>query len=327
MARRPAALAALAFALPALAALSALPAQGGDDDAPPFGPAPAPKVARDAEDPLDALVDRLTCADPDVRRAAEAELSAASPDTLRTIVHRLQRRLLSSGRGDAAPRGSVAVDQEARWALATPEDVRAILGVASKGADPAIVAATSEIETRWGAAAKSGAIEVVSAPRLTTYDGQQGTVQVLDQRSYVQDYDVQTSGGSSIADPIVETVQSGSTLGLTARVSQDRSRISVAIDADLRRLVEPMAEERLEIAKGLTPLVVQRPEVVGARWQRTISVRPGGAAFVVFPAGFYAPEGRRLVLEYRASVIDLPTPAPAPDEKPVLPPPAPKPTR
>jgi hypothetical protein len=320
-----------ALAVLVLAAWSAPRATAGDDPVPVKPPPAPPTLTRDGSDLLDALLDQLTSSDADVRRRADEELAAASADTLRALVHRLQARALAGAPPAALSPTTVAVDQEVRWALAKPDDVKALLGVSAAGADPALVAATPALVKRWSDAAEAGTIELVSAPRLTTYDGQKGTVEVLDQRSYVADYDLQVSSGASIADPIVETVQSGSMLGLTARVQPDRSRISVAIDADLRRLVEPMAEEKIELMKGSKPVVVQRPEIIGSRWQRTLSITPGGSAFVVFPSGFYAPADRRLVLEYTANVVELPVPAAPPNAKPVGSPPSapgvpPKPT-
>ncbi len=67
--------------------------------------------------------------------------------------------------------------------------------------------------------------------------------------------------------------------------------------------------EQVTLAAGLDPVRIQRPEIVGSRWQRTLSVPDKGWTMVVFPRGFHAAPDQRLVLRYRAEVKDLPPPA------------------
>src|SRR5688572_16327784 len=59
--------------------------------------------------------------------------------------------------------------------------------------------------------------EVVLAPRLTAFMGGRARVQVVSQTSYVADFDMEVSNGSTIVDPRVAIAEDGIVLDLTAR--------------------------------------------------------------------------------------------------------------
>jgi hypothetical protein len=292
-------------------------------DPPPAAPPavdPAPSASSKERDPLDRLVDRLLAADPVVRSAAENDLERASVEALHDIVREMRRRLLAASADECWVPSTVGVQHDTQFASWKADDVTALFGVAADGADTLIVSPSAEVLKRWALAEQSGALQVLSHPRLVNYDGQKGTINILDQRSYIADYELeQASNDAKLADPIIAQVQTGLSLGLMARVTADRARIDVAIDFDRRRLVEPIAEETFELVKGSAPVRVQRPEVVGSRWQRSLSISSGGEVFIVFPRGFSAPLDRQLVLHYRATVVDLSVAGPGAKPEPVAP--------
>jgi hypothetical protein len=301
----------LSYAPAVLCVVLAAPSFADDPTpAPPpaSSPAPAPTTSSstDTRDPLDLLVGRLVSADASVRADAERHIESASAETLRDVVRAMRRRLLAASGEECWVPTTVGVRQEVSFAVMTSDQVAALFGGAANGADAVIVTPTAEILNRWAEAESSGAPKILHYPQVTNYDGQKRMIDVGSQRSYIGDYEVQIDGGRNIADPIIQQVATGLSLGLTARTSADRSRIEVAIDFDHRRLVEPIAEEKLELVKGADPVRIQRPEVVGSRWQRTLSIASGGDVFIVFPRSFDGGSADHyLVLRDRATVIDL----------------------
>ena len=76
----------------------------------------------------------------------------------------------------------------------------------------------------------SAKLSLVTAPRVTTFNGQRAYVLVVQQRSYIADYTVVYSkDGNPLFNPRVETVSAGSVLDIQAAASVDRKSISLSI--------------------------------------------------------------------------------------------------
>ncbi|MHC5011236.1 MAG: hypothetical protein ACYTG6_09830, partial [Planctomycetota bacterium] len=103
------------------------------------------------------------------------------------------------------------------------------------------------------------ASQVVSAPRLTTYDGQRANISMLEQVSYVQDYDVEVGeGGEFTASPVIGTVQDGLVLELVPHLRDDGA-VDLEIALTLAELIRPIPE--FETTLGGRTLTIQLPEL------------------------------------------------------------------
>jgi type II secretory pathway component GspD/PulD (secretin) len=170
------------------------------------------------------------------------------------------------------------------------------------GGHPAAHLLSPEEEAAVLSAIETGGIDQVTAPRITVYDRQTANCSVLNQVSYVQDFEVQRVGdGREVADPIVATVQDGVVVAMTPTLSAGEKEVLLALDLQISDLVRPMEEYRAALAG--TQVAIQLPEVRIARLQRRVAI-PVGRTYAVggLPGN---DSGRTLVALVRiAEVID-----------------------
>ncbi len=294
--------------------LSAPALRAGDDDPAPVAPPQPPVVVQ--EDALDQLIRGLLADAAPERTQAEAALAHADADSLRALVGRLRQRL--------------------DGALARPATVRA---EPAQPAGPTVLIESWIVRASAGAAASLAALgrlgerglrgydraellaqleqgacpsqEVLTAPRVASFEGQEASISVLNQTSYVQDYDVEVGmGGSQIADPIIGMVADGATLRLKAH--RLGAELWVDVHLDLAELVRPIAEASIVLADGLRggPVRIQLPELLTTRWERTVLLAPAVPVLLASLPAPAAANGERLLvfLEVRSLPQDAATP-------------------
>lgn len=76
---------------------------------------------------------------------------------------------------------------------------------------------------------KTGRSEVLMAPRLTAFNTQRASLTVVDQRSYIKDFDVEVAQSAYIADPQMGTLQTGIVLDVRPTISNDRKYITLEV--------------------------------------------------------------------------------------------------
>ena len=128
---------------------------------------------------------------------------------------------------------------------------------------------------------------IVTAPRVTLFNGQRAFVLVATQRAYISDLNAQVGTGTGIFDPTISTVQSGVILDVQATVSADRKYVTMTLRPQLATLLQ-LAEFVFQVganvddAGGLFPTadvptgIVQQPEIQITEVRTTVSVPDGG---------------------------------------------------
>jgi type II secretory pathway component GspD/PulD (secretin) len=128
---------------------------------------------------------------------------------------------------------------------------------------------------------------IVTAPRVTLFNGQRAYVLVATQRAYISDLNAQVGTGTGIFDPEISTVQSGVILDVSATVSADRKYVTMTLRPQLATLLQ-LAEFTFQVGAntdntgGLFPQsdvptgVVQQPEIQITEVRTTVSVPDGG---------------------------------------------------
>ncbi len=153
----------------------------------------------------------------------------------------------------------------------------ALFGKQRPTADSAFsVLATSEARALLTRIAQQPGASVISAPRLTVYDRQKANVSVLNQISFVQDYDVeQAKDGSSIADPIIGVIQEGLVIDFTPTLSNDRRWVELAFAGTFSALRKPIAEKKLSVGPG-PDVTIQLPQIDVGTIKATVRAPEGG---------------------------------------------------
>ena len=133
----------------------------------------------------------------------------------------------------------------------------------------------TQLEVILRAVQKSDRSTVVTAPRLTAYNGQRANVTVLTQTSYISDFDVEIAQASQIGDPIVQTLRDGVILDLRPVVSADRRFITMELRPTIAVLTRPIATFATTLANG-PPVTIQLPELSVSRVRTTVTVPDNG---------------------------------------------------
>jgi hypothetical protein len=141
--------------------------------------------------------------------------------------------------------------------------------------------------------------ESLGRPDLFCFNGQQGSVEVAKEVSYVSDFDISVDEqGAVTADPEISTIVAG--LKVTVRPIASGRMVRAAVDVSVTDVADPIKEVELPIPVA-TPVKIQVPE----RKTRFVSrlVECAAGAFAVVDVG----DGNVVLL--RA------TPVPAPEQK------------
>jgi Flp pilus assembly secretin CpaC len=148
----------------------------------------------------------------------------------------------------------------------------------------------TQAEAILHAVEKSDRSTTLTAPRLTAYNGQRANVTVLNQVSYIADFDVEIAQASQIGDPIVQTLRDGVILDLRPVVSADRRFITMELRPTVAVLARPIQTFQTTLANG-PPVTIQLPEIAVQRVRTTITMPDGGTLLL---GGLKFLEERRL---------------------------------
>lgn len=119
---------------------------------------------------------------------------------------------------------------------------------------------------------------VVTAPRITLFNGQRAYVAVMTQRAYVSGYQVRDGkDGARTLEPKQEiaTVDSGLVLDVMAAASADQKYVTLTLRPELSRL-ERMEDAVWPNSPAGTPLKIQVPTVTVRKLNKTVSFPAGG---------------------------------------------------
>ena len=148
----------------------------------------------------------------------------------------------------------------------------------------------TEIEVILRAVEKSERLQQVTASRITVYNTQRANVSVLNQVSYVQDYEVEIAQASNIANPVIQTIQDGVVLDVRPVVSNDRRFVTLELRPTVAILTRPIATFSTSLASGpvtaAAPVVIQIPELQVSRVRTTV-VMPDGGTLLLGGLKFY----------------------------------------
>lgn len=117
---------------------------------------------------------------------------------------------------------------------------------------------------------------MVTAPRLTIYNNQRANLTLVNQVSYVKDYDVEVAQTAFIADPLVDVVQDGLTLDVRPTISYDRKYVTLEVQPTVATLTRPIRTFETNLSGLTTPVVIELPELEVKSAATTVRVPDGG---------------------------------------------------
>lgn len=146
-------------------------------------------------------------------------------------------------------------------------------------------------------------VTIVSAPKLSCYNGQRAKISIGKERNFVKDVQVRLGEkGEVLTEPVVETIFEGFALDLRPVLSLDRDYVTLVVDARLRRLLESPHDSLSRAAKGKT-VDLNLPEIRETRRRTTVTLPLGDGVLLDLGTGPGGAEGGRLKLLLRVSRV------------------------
>ena len=122
----------------------------------------------------------------------------------------------------------------------------------------------------------------MTAPSLTVYNTQRANLTVVNQISFIQDFDVEVAQTSFIADPVIGVIQDGLTLDVRPTVSNDRQYITMELRPTVADLITPIATFQTLLGASIgafsaqSPVTIQLPEINLRLAESTVRIPDGG---------------------------------------------------
>jgi general secretion pathway protein D len=131
------------------------------------------------------------------------------------------------------------------------------------------------------AVAKSRRATLLTAPKLTAFNTQRANITVVNQISYVKDYEVEVAQAAGIADPIMDVIQDGLVLDVKPTVSNDRKYITLELRPTVATLIRPIPTFSTTLGMiGSTTVTLHTPELVVQKAQATVRIPDGGTIVI-----------------------------------------------
>ena len=138
----------------------------------------------------------------------------------------------------------------------------------------------TEVSMIVRATEKSLAARTLTAPIITVYNTQRANLTMVNQISYIQDFDVEVAQTSFIADPIVGIIQDGLTLDVRPTVSNDRRYITLELQPTVANVRRPIQEFATSLASSFAPVIIQLPELRLQQARTTVRIPDQGSILI-----------------------------------------------
>ncbi len=109
---------------------------------------------------------------------------------------------------------------------------------------------------------KTSRARELTAPSLTVYNTQRANITVVNQISFIEDFDVEVAQTAFIADPVIGVIQDGLTLDVRPTVSNDRQFITLELRPTIADLVTPIQTFQTLLGAAIAIIAAQNPVTI-----------------------------------------------------------------
>jgi tetratricopeptide (TPR) repeat protein len=136
-----------------------------------------------------------------------------------------------------------------------------------------------EVEAVLRAVSKQERSEQIEAPRLLIYNNTRASMHVLNEISYIKDFEVEIAQAAGVANPVIGTVYDGVSLDVRPVVDSDLKFITMELRPTVMSLSRPIPNFTTTLGVG-QPISIQLPEVALQRVRTTVTL-PDGATMML----------------------------------------------
>ncbi|MEZ5962667.1 MAG: hypothetical protein R3F56_02360 [Planctomycetota bacterium] len=137
-----------------------------------------------------------------------------------------------------------------------------------------------QLQTILRAVEKRQDVQLVNGQQLLVINSQRAHVAVINQTSYVKDYEVEVAQASFIADPKVDVIQDGLALDVRPVISFDRKHITLNLQPTVAELQLPIPTFTTSLAGSTLPVTLQLPTMTVRQFATTVTVPDGGSVLI-----------------------------------------------
>ena len=127
---------------------------------------------------------------------------------------------------------------------------------------------------------KSIHFQVVNSQSLSVMNTQRANVTMVQQISYVKDFDVEVASAAYIADPVVDVLQDGIVLDVRPTISFDRKYITLELRPTVATLQRPIPTFSTSLAGATLAVTLQLPKLKVRTVKTTVKVPDGGSVLI-----------------------------------------------
>ncbi|MHC5062677.1 MAG: type II secretion system protein GspD [Planctomycetota bacterium] len=137
-----------------------------------------------------------------------------------------------------------------------------------------------ELQAVIRAIEKQQDIQELNGQELTVLNNQRGHVAVINQTSYVRDFDIEVAQAAFIADPKVDVIQDGIVLDVKPTVNYDRRSITLELHPTVAELIRPIPTFSTSLAGTTQPVTIQLPTLQVRSFATVATVPDGGSVLI-----------------------------------------------
>ncbi len=137
----------------------------------------------------------------------------------------------------------------------------------------------TEVEAVLRAVSKQERSEQIEAPRLLIYNNTRASMHVLNEVSYIKDFEVEIAQAAGVANPVIGTIYDGVSLDVRPVVDSDLKFITMELRPTVMSLSRPIPNFTTTLGVG-QPISIQLPEVALQRVRTTVTL-PDGATMML----------------------------------------------
>ncbi len=137
-----------------------------------------------------------------------------------------------------------------------------------------------ELQAVIRAIEKQQDVQELNGQELTVLNNQRGHVAVINQTSYVRDFDIEVAQAAFIADPKVDVIQDGIVLDVKPTVNYDRRSITLELHPTVAELIRPIPTFSTSLAGTTQPVTIQLPTLQVRSFATVATVPDGGSVLI-----------------------------------------------
>lgn len=137
-----------------------------------------------------------------------------------------------------------------------------------------------QVNMIFRAVQKTENAQLVNAQNVTVLNNNRANVSVINQTSYVRDFDVEVAQASFIADPKIDVIHDGIVLDVRPIIRHDRQSVTLIMEPTVATLQRPIPLFTTSLAGSTLPVTLQLPVLVVKSFATTAQVPDGGTVLI-----------------------------------------------